>query len=48
MTDQEIEAIANHMREVFGDKVPSPLHYPKMFDYYLKLYIYYYRKDLVL
>ena len=46
MTDEEVESIANHMREVFGDKIPSPLHYPKMFDYYLKLYIYYYRKDL--
>lgn len=46
MTDKEIESIANHMREVFGDRIPSPLHHPKMFDYYLKLYVYYYRKDL--
>jgi hypothetical protein len=48
MNNEEIESIANHMIEVFGRNVPSPIHYPKMFDYYLKLYIYYYRKDLVL
>jgi len=48
MTDSEIEAIANHMREVFGDKIPSAVHQPAIFNYYLKLYVYYYRKDLTL
>jgi hypothetical protein len=48
MSDTEIESIANHMREVFGDKLPSPVHNPAIFDYYLKLYVYYYRNDLTL
>jgi hypothetical protein len=46
MDDKEIELIVNHMREIFGDRIPSPVHYPKLFDYYIKLYVYYYRKDL--
>jgi len=48
MSDTEIESIANHMREVFGNNIPSPVHEPAVFDYYLKLYVYYYRKDLIL
>jgi len=48
MSDTEIESIANHMREVFGDIIPSPVHEPAVFDYYLKLYVYYYRNDLTL
>jgi hypothetical protein len=43
MNDAEIEAIAKHMREVFGDKIPNPEHYPEIFNYYIKLYMYYYR-----
>ena len=48
MSDTEIESIANHMREVFGDNIPSPDHQPAIFNYYLKLYVYYYRNDLTL
>ncbi len=48
MSDTEIELIANQMREVFGDNIPSPLHQPAVFNYYLKLYVYYYRNDLTL
>jgi hypothetical protein len=48
MSDTEIESIANHMREIFGDNIPSPVHEPTVFNYYLKLYVYYYRNDLIL
>jgi hypothetical protein len=48
MSDTEIELIANQMREAFGDNIPSPAHYPALFDYYLKLFVYYYRNDLTL
>jgi hypothetical protein len=48
MSETEIELIANQMQEAFGDNIPSPVHYPALFDYYLKLFVYYYRNDLTL
>jgi len=39
MTDQEIEKILEEMKEMFGDKLPNPDHYPKIFEYFVKLYL---------
>lgn len=34
MTNEQI----NEMIEMFGDKLPNPIHYPIQFAYYAKLY----------
>jgi hypothetical protein len=46
MSDQEIELIIEQFKAAFGDRIPSPVHQPAIFDYYIKLFIYYYRNDL--
>lgn len=39
MTDDEIKKILEDLVKMFGDKLPDPTHYPKIFEYYVKLYI---------
>lgn len=39
MTDKE--AIINEFLEYYNHKIPDPIHYPKQFEYYLKLFYYY-------
>ena len=38
MTNEEALKIYEEMKEMFGDKLPDPDHYPKMFAYFVKLY----------
>lgn len=41
MTDEEllrVYKIYEEMQEMFGDKLPNPEHYPRVFEYYVKLY----------
>lgn len=38
MTEDELKKILEDMLEMFGDKLPNPEHYPKIFEYYVKLY----------
>jgi hypothetical protein len=45
VTEEQLQLIAKKMKEVFGDKIPSPVHYPAQFDYYLKLFMYYHSND---
>lgn len=41
MTDDEVLKIYNEMVEEYGNKLPNPDHYPKVFQYYVKLYLHY-------
>ena len=41
MTDEEILKAYKEMVTEFGDKLPNPDHYPRIFAYYVKLYKYY-------
>ena len=38
MTDEELLAQYNIMKEMFGDRLPNPRHYPKQFFYYFLLF----------
>jgi hypothetical protein len=38
MTDQEIEQHYNKLVEIYGDELPDPEVYPKIFAYFVKLY----------
>lgn len=40
MTDKEIEQIYSKMQERWGDKLPDPDVFPASFSFYLKLYQY--------
>lgn len=40
MTDEEALKIYEEMKEMFGDKLPNPDHYPKIFAYFVTLYRY--------
>lgn len=39
MTEEDVRKIYQGMVEMFGDKLPNPEHYPRTFEYYLKLYL---------
>lgn len=41
MTDDEVLKAYDELVKEFGDKLPNPDHYPKVFAYYVKLYKYY-------
>lgn len=41
---QEIDNIVEGMINVYGDKLPDPLHHPAVFQYYLNLYMFYHHK----
>lgn len=45
ITDEQLELVAKKMQEIFGDKLPSPVHNPMQFDYCLKLFMYYHAND---
>lgn len=45
VSDEHLKLIAKKMKEIFGDKLPSPVHYPAQFDYCLKLFMYYHAND---
>lgn len=38
MTDEEIARVYEEMKNMFGDNLPDPEHYPRIFAYYIKLY----------
>lgn len=40
MNEKEVLEIYDKMIKEFGDKLPSPNHCPKEFEYYVKLYKY--------
>lgn len=33
------------LKEMFGDQLPDPQHYPVQFEYYVKLYRYYIQRQ---
>jgi hypothetical protein len=39
MTEEEIKKIYHEMLEMFGDKIPNPDHYPRTFEYFVRLYL---------
>ena len=39
MTHEEILNQYKTLKEVFGDKLPNPVHYPNQFVYYWMLYV---------
>ena len=41
MTDEEVLRKYAEMERIFG-QLPSPIHYPKQFAYYVKLYKHFY------
>ena len=41
MTDEEALAYYEKLVEYYGDKLANPIHYPRMFEYQVKLYRYY-------
>jgi len=45
ISDEHLQLIAKKMKEIFGDKMPSPVHNPMQFDYCLKLFMYYHAND---
>ena len=38
MTDQQVRDFYNDLVQYFGDSLPDPDHYPKTFQYYVRLY----------
>jgi hypothetical protein len=38
MTDDRVKEIIIKLIEKYGDSLPNPEHYPKSFDYFLRLY----------
>lgn len=40
MTDEQILDTYNRMVAHYGDSLPNPEHYPKQFQYYVKLFTY--------
>jgi hypothetical protein len=38
MTDEQVQEIIKKLIELYGDLLPNPEHYPRTFDYYLRLY----------
>jgi len=38
MTDEQAQEIVNKLIEKYGDLLPNPEHYPKSFEYFLRLY----------
>lgn len=41
MTSEDLEEIGKQLEEMYGDKLPNPIHQPKQFAYILKLFMYY-------
>jgi hypothetical protein len=41
MTNEKVMQLYNELVEEYGDKLPNPDHYPKTFQYYVKLYKHY-------
>lgn len=41
MTDEEIENAYQEMVTMFGENLPDPEHYPKIFSNYVKLWKFY-------
>lgn len=41
MTEEQIMKAYEEMIELFGDKLPNPEHYPRMFAHFVLLYKYY-------
>jgi hypothetical protein len=46
MSNEEILYHYNQMVEIFGDHLPNPDHYPRMFKYYVTLYKHYFMVDM--
>jgi hypothetical protein len=42
MTDEQILIHYSNMQEIFGEALPNPEHSPKQFEYFVKLYKYFY------
>lgn len=40
MTDEQLESIGNAMAEHYGDLLPDPIHCPREFEYFAKLFVY--------
>jgi len=38
MTDEQVLKIYEELKEQFGDKLPDPEHYPRTFEYFIRLY----------
>lgn len=38
MTDREVEEFYDKLVKEYGDKLPNPEHYPRVFRYYVELY----------
>jgi hypothetical protein len=45
VSDEHLKLIAKRMKEIFGDKIISAVHFPMQFEYYLKLFMYYHGND---
>lgn len=41
MNDEEALAYYEKLVEYYGDKLADPIHYPKIFEYQVRLYRYY-------
>lgn len=41
MTSDDALRLYNEMISEFGNRLPNPEHYPKQFQYYVKLYLHY-------
>jgi hypothetical protein len=40
ITDEQAERVYQAMVEVWGDKLPNPIHEPRRIEYYLKMFRY--------
>lgn len=38
MTDEDAHRIYHKMVKLFGEDLPNPDHYPRAFEYFMKLY----------
>ena len=45
MTDEELEETIREMEEMLGE-LPSPIHQPRIFAHYVKLYKYYKHRNI--
>ena len=42
MSDEQVVAVYEKLKQHFGDKLPDPEHQPIQFAYFVKIYKYYY------